>query len=413
MRRILPFLLFFLALVSISHLNANPQGENHYTCPVEDAPLNPDIVYQLPAEEMLPEGVAFISKQTADWSHETLNIPAAHKIGKGKGAKIAILDTGIDANHPEFRGRILAAKNFTTSRSGASDVNGHGTHCAGIAAAGDDGEGTIGIAPEAQIVVGKVLGDGGSGLTSWIAAAIVWAVDDQAVDVISLSLGSSSPDARLRDAIQYATSKGVVVVAAAGNEGPRDGTVGYPGAYPETICVGSIGQSSVVSRFSSRGPEVFLAAPGEQILATYPGGRFARLSGTSMATPAVAGLVAVIQGHLKSTGRPRLTPEEMKKLLITTILDLDPNGRDRATGYGMPQLFRALVALPDPKPPVDPPTPPTPPVDPPLPPVGGSVLIKLEDLSPAKQKEVLARWPNFKYFEIRNKIEVIVHAEEK
>jgi len=392
---------------------AGPPKETPYQTPAQrdDAP---ETVYQLPPAEMIPEGVSFIAAQTEDWSHKPLGIPEAHKIAKGKGSKICILDTGFDPDHAEFRGRVKASKNFTSDRN-AFDGNGHGTHTLGTAGAADDGEGTKGIAPEADLYVGKVLSNSGSGLTSWIAAGIYWAVDDCAVDVISMSLGSSSYDQRLHDAVKYAVSKGVVVVAAAGNEGPQQDTVGYPGGHPETICVGSIGQTGRVSSFSSRGPEVFLAAPGEQILATLPGNRYGRLSGTSMATPAVAGIVTVAQGHAKVKLGRRLTPAEVKAILVKTIADIDPAGRDTNTGWGLPLLVKVLGEidkLATPVPPVDPPKPP---VDPPVTPLPGkpSVTINLSDLSAEKQKEILAKFPGFTAIHLIPGIDVIIEVKEK
>lgn len=392
-----------------------PVAETPYKTPAQPNEEAPETVYRLPPAEMIPDGVTFISAQTEDWSHKPLGIPEAHKIAKGKNGKLCILDTGFDPDHAEFRGRVKASKNFTSDRT-AYDSNGHGTHTLGTAGAADDGEGTKGIAPEAELYVGKVLSNSGSGLTSWIAAGIYWAVDDCAVDVISMSLGSSSYDQRLHEAVKYAVSKGVVVVAAAGNEGPQQDTVGYPGGHPETICVGSIGQTGRVSSFSSRGPEVFLAAPGEQILATLPGNRYGRLSGTSMATPAVAGIVTVAQGHAKVKLGRRLTPAEVKAILVKTIADIDPAGRDTNTGYGLPLLVKVLgeidkMAAPTP-PPVDPPKPPVePPVNPPTP-GKPAVTINLSDLPLEKQKEILAKFPGFTAIHLVPGIDVIIEIKE-
>lgn len=400
MRWIVGCFLFGLSL-------AFAAGDKTYVTPVDRPNGLGEIVYQLPAEEMLPEGICFLSSQTEDWSHKALNIAESRKFTKGKGGKLAILDTGIDSSHPEFRGRIKASKNFTNSPS-AGDMNGHGTHCAGIAAAADDGEGTVGIAPECDLYIAKVLNDRGMGLTSWIAEAVKWAVDDCGVDVISMSLGAPSYDGVLHEAIKYAVSQGVIVVAAAGNEGPGNNTVGYPGGHEEVICVGSTGQNGLVSRFSSRGPQVFLGAPGEAILATLPANRFGRLSGTSMATPAVAGEVVLIQAFRKTQGKDRLTPHEVKEILFKTIVDIDPKGKDVATGWGRPEIAKALEVLakvPNPMPPPDPKP------DPKPEPIPDSVFIYPADLTEEKLSEILKKWPNFKYLEIRNKIEVIVHVE--
>lgn len=156
------------------------------------------------------------------------------------------------------------------------------THCCGIIAARDNALGVVGVAPKANLVIGKVLGDSGSGSSQSVAAGVKWAAD-QGVDIISMSLGSSQPDSSIKSAIQYAVGKGVYVVCAAGNDGPGPNTVDYPGRWPEVIAVASTNQAGQVSNYSSRGPEVDIAAPGEQIVSTYLNGTLAKLSGTCLA----------------------------------------------------------------------------------------------------------------------------------
>lgn len=289
---------------------------------------------QLPEQELIPEKLSLKADVTPDWGVDAMKLPDAWKVSKGKGVRVAILDTGIDTNHPDLAGKIVANRDFTGSRNGAADVQGHGTHCTGIA---------LRVAPDAEFINGKVLGDGGSGSSLGIAAGIDWAVEAGA-DVISMSLGSSAPDSRIRSACQRAVARGVIVIAAAGNEGPSEGTVGYPGGFPEVVCVASTNKAGQVSRFSSRGPRVDIAAPGESIRSTYPGGRYAVLSGTSMATPQIAGVAALAVSHARTQNK-KLTTDEFRELVMKSASDLPPPGRDTASGAGFVRPVELLAAL--------------------------------------------------------------------
>jgi subtilisin len=313
-----------------------------------------DPVYTLPPGEVLPGELSVMAGQVPDWGSAKLKLTDAWKLTRGKGVRVAVLDTGVDRNHPDLAGRIVAAKDFTNSPNGSADVQGHGTHCIGIVASNDNDTGTVGVAPECEILAGKVLGDNGSGLSTWIAAGIDWAVESKA-DVISMSLGSSAPDNRIRGAVQRAVAAGVIVIAAAGNEGPREGTVGFPGGFPECVCVASTNVRDLISSFSSRGPRVDVAAPGEAVKSTYPGGRYATLSGTSMATPQVAGVAALAVAHARAKGKT-LTPDGFRELLGRTSRDLPPPGRDTAAGVGLIQPVELLAAIGGPDVPPPPPT---------------------------------------------------------
>lgn len=322
----------------------------------------PDTEYKLPPNELAPDQV-LVSQEAgdvADWGHATIGVADAWKVTKGKGATVAILDTGCDQSHRDLKAQLVMAKDFTGSRSGSSDVNGHGSHCAGIVLASENGVGMIGVAPEARLLVGKVLSDSGSGLSTWIAAGIDWAVENGA-DVISMSLGSGSPDSRIGAAVQRALDRGVIVVAAAGNEGPREGTAGWPGSFPGVVCVAAVDVNQKVANFSSRGKSVVVAAPGVNVRSCYPGDRFATMSGTSMATPYVAGCAALYVAHAKARGQ-KVSPAEFAKAVETTSKDLPPAGRDTASGFGLVQPAKLL------------PQDGTDPVIPPLPPVVGDRL---------------------------------------
>jgi len=215
----------------------------------------------------------------------------------GASVSVAVLDTGI-ALHPDLEGRIVACADFTEPATGMADGscddrNGHGTHVAGIIAAdgGADGKGIYGIAPAADLLVYKVCDDAGSCFADDIAAAIRTAAD-AGVRVINLSFGADAPSDLIADAVAYAASKDILVIAAAGNDGPYPDSVDYPAAIPGVLAVASMDADAVIPEWSSRGDKVEAVAPGVNIESTFTGGGYAILSGTSLAAPHVAGLAA-------------------------------------------------------------------------------------------------------------------------
>ncbi|MGH7142570.1 MAG: S8 family serine peptidase [Planctomycetota bacterium] len=241
-------------------------------------------------------------------------IGAAPGIGMntGTGVVIAIVDSGIDLTHPDLQANIIGGTNIINSSLTANDDNGHGSHCAGIAAAAHNGVGVIGVAPDAKLLAVKVLDSTGSGYDSDIGDGIVWATDNGA-QVINLSVGGTDPSSYLLNAVQYAASKDVILCAAAGNSGPPtsgNDDITYPAAYSECIAVtawcdldgtsaatgakdawGDLDES--LASFSCTGPEVAFTAPGVDIYSDYMNGGYATLSGTSMATPHVSGTAAL------------------------------------------------------------------------------------------------------------------------
>lgn len=233
------------------------------------------------------------------WGMTKIQAPEAWSVTTGApDVKIAILDTGIDQDHPDLASKIVASQNFTTS-STVDDLYGHGTHCAGIAAAiTNNSIGVTGVGFNTSLMNGKVLDDTGSGYYSWIANGITWATDNGA-KVISMSLGGSSGSSTLENAVNYAWSKGVVVVAAAGNNGNTASF--YPAYYANCIAVAATDQNDAKASFSTYGSWVDVAAPGVSIYSTMPNHtnsigltNYGSLSGTSMATPHVAGLAGLV-----------------------------------------------------------------------------------------------------------------------
>ncbi|WP_435332492.1 S8 family peptidase [Haloarchaeobius sp. TZWWS8] len=250
--------------------------------------------------------------ETLPWGIDRVDAEVAHANGNtGAGADIAILDTGIDSDHPDLQANLGAGKSFYSCQEQGGggkgkkpretrcietwdDDHDHGTHCAGIAGGVHNDLGVVGVAPGATLHAVKVLNKDGSGRWSVIAAGIEY-VADQGWDVGSLSLGGSSGSQAVADACKYAVDNGVVLVAAAGNAGPCSDCVGYPAAYPEVVAVSSTESDDDLSYFSSTGPEVDIAAPGTSVYSTVKDGGYDWFSGTSMATPHVSGAAALLR----------------------------------------------------------------------------------------------------------------------
>jgi subtilisin len=268
------------------------------------------------------------SSQTLPWGIDRVDAEVAHSNGDtGEGADIAILDTGIDSDHPDLVDNLGDGVAFVNSRGKYAedwdDDHDHGTHCAGIAAAVDNGEGVVGVAPAATLHAVKVLSKSGSGRFSDVAAGIEYTAN-QGWDVASMSLGAASGSQTIEKAVNYAYGKGVLVVVAAGNSGECTDCVGYPAAYSNAVAVSSTDRSDDLSSFSSTGPEVEIAAPGEAIYSSIPGG-YDTFSGTSMACPHVSGAAALLMaaGYTNTEARDRLT---------ATAEDLGLSATDQGAG---------------------------------------------------------------------------------
>ncbi len=293
--------------------------------------------------------IADIIPSDPDWSAQyglvNIRAPSGWSLSTGSPAvTIAIIDTGVDLGHPDLSAKIVGGHDFVNNDNSAQDDNGHGTHVAGIAAAvTNNGRGVAGVSWGARIMPVKVLDAAGNGTFADVAAGITWAADHGA-QVINLSLGGTSASSVLQDAVDYASAKGVVIVAAAGNYGAN--FVLYPARFPNVIAVAATDSTNARADFSDYGPEVDVAAPGVDILSTFPGG-YGYLSGTSMSTPFVAGLAAILRG-IPGSGSPDAIAFDME----STALDLGPSGPDSFYGYGLIQMDAAirLVLPPTPTP---------------------------------------------------------------
>lgn len=281
------------------------------------------------------------------WGLHKVEAPAAWETTTGSaGVSIAILDTGVDSNHPDLAAKVVSHVNFTDS-STANDIHGHGTHVAGIAAASTNNSiGVAGLGYDSSIMNVKVLSDDGFGYYSWIADGIVWAADNGA-QVINMSLSGDSASSTLEQAINYAWSQGVVVVAAAGNQGGS--TPRYPAYYANCIAVAATDSDDARASWSNYGSWIDVAAPGVSIYSTVKGTGYANKSGTSMAAPHVAGLAALLFTVVSDdNGNGRLN-DEVGARIKATCDDIGVSG----IGAGRINAARA-VALeqtdPDPEP---------------------------------------------------------------
>nr|WP_245855562.1 S8 family serine peptidase [Bacillus oleivorans] len=284
----------------------------------------------------------------------------------GDNIRVAVLDTGTYTDHVDLVENVEQCKDFSlfffSMRNGScNDINGHGTHVAGtvLANGGADGQGIYGVAPEAKLWSYKVLGDLGFGFSDDIANAIKHAADEGnrlGVNVvISMSLGSSSKDSLIADAVTYATNQGALVVAAAGNSGPDPGTIGYPGGLADAVAVAALENVQEngnyrVSDFSSRGisggagdyviteGDVELSAPGSAIESTWNDGGYNTISGTSMATPHISGLAAKIWAEYPSLSNTQLRAELQNRARANDINggQYAATGDDIASGFGFP-----------------------------------------------------------------------------
>jgi subtilisin family serine protease len=274
------------------------------------------------------------------WGLPAVNAPAAWETVTGSSdVTIAVLDTGIDASHPDFAGRIVAGYDFVNGDANPDDDHGHGTTVAGIAGAnGNNSLGVAGVDWQARLMPVKVLSASGSGYLSDVAQGIVWATDHGA-QVINMSLSGSSGSSVLAQAVDYAYGRGTTLVAGSGNNGTD--TIGYPAVYPKVIAVGALNKE-LLATFSNYGSGLSLVAPGYGIYTTLRGGGYVKTSGTSMSTPFVAGLAAVMYGH-----DPSLSPAEVEGIMRDTATDLGDPGFDIYFGYGRIDMARALAALTD------------------------------------------------------------------
>jgi len=294
---------------------------------------------------------------------DKVNVFAAWDLSQGKGVTVAVLDTGVDLGHPDLKGNLVGGYNAISKTNNPKDMNGHGTHVAGIiAAVTNNSQGVAGVAPGAKIMPIKVLGENGGGDLGSIVDGIQWATDNGA-QVINMSLGGPIESPSWSEAVKYAAKKNVVVVAAMGNERDAGNPMNQPAATPGVIAVGATDPDDKITTFSSFGEWISVSAPGFAIKSTFPtyscetykafkknpeyfpaetkiALKYSAISGTSQASPVVAGVVALMKAK-----NPAITSAMVRKALMSTAVDLGTKGFDEDFGAGRIDAAKALKAI--------------------------------------------------------------------
>jgi subtilisin family serine protease len=296
--------------------------------------------------------------QTIDWGTNVLNIPEIHDMGfKGSGVKVAIIDTGVDKEHPDLVGGVVDIINRTSE--GFKATHGHGIGVAGVIGARDNTTGILSPAPLCEMYGIKAMRESGGGSLSEIIKGVEAAIEI-GVHVINLSLGTTANVPQFEAVIKKAVNAGIYVICSAGNAG-RDNSVVYPARYPLAFAIGATNQAGNVSAFSSRGWEVDIAAPGERVLTSWKNKSYARVSGTSFSAPYVSGLFALFIEAGIAINHNKIT---------STAIDIEEPGQDTKSGHGLIdpisfiKKYRYVTPAPTPTPVSPSPTPvPVPPVD--------------------------------------------------
>jgi len=261
----------------------------------------------------------------SNWALRSFKIKKLHQYTKGKNVKVLVCDTGCSHRdiHP------VKLKDFT-GKNNPKDYVGHGNHVSGII--GADGK-FLGIAPECELYVAKVLGDDGTGSYKWLANGLEWGLE-QDVDIVNLSLGGEVEDQTIKEICDEYDRQGKIIFCAAGNSNDQ---IDFPGKLQSTIAVGAVNKSWQKAYFSDFGPRLIVMAPGVELLGPYLNNGYARLTGTSMASPIVASIAA-----LKKSLQPDLNKEKCIEYFKKTCRDIEKPGWDEKTGYGIIQPGKFL-----------------------------------------------------------------------
>lgn len=281
----------------------------------------------------IPEGVKMI-KAPEIWEESK----------KGEGVVVAVLDTGCQVDHPDLKDRIIGGRNFTKdynrNPNNFNDNNGHGTHVSGTIAATENNFGVMGVAPLSKLLIVKVLNKNGSGNYKEIIDGIKYATNwrgknNERVRIISMSLGGELDLPKLHEAVINAVNNNILVICACGNNGDNNyktDEFSYPAAYSEAISVGAVDFNRKIAKYSNSNDNVDLVAPGNDILSTYLNGKFAKLSGTSMATPHISGAAALLINKYEAEFGRTLTEPEIYAQLIKKTTALGYNKKIEGNG---------------------------------------------------------------------------------
>lgn len=298
---------------------------------------HPDSIYAEPNYLLLPNRVPNDTLYTRyQWNLPMIGMEQTWEMTRGSSdVVVAVVDTGVDLHHPEFKGKLVPGYNVLGDNNVPQDDNGHGTHVSGIIAARtNNAEGVAGMSWNSKIMPVKAIGADGSGTAFDIAQGIRWATDHGA-DVINLSVGNYTPSAALKEACAYAFAHDVVLIAATGNDNTDQ--PGYPAAYPEVLGVSAVDHVKRRAEFSNYGDYVDVVAPGVDIASTYISSDYAALSGTSMACPHVTALASLIRSV-----NPNLPNRKVIEIIQKTAIDLGAPGKDPLFGYGLINVNAAV-----------------------------------------------------------------------
>lgn len=340
-----------VARKSVRQINTDvvkvPQGST-VSETIEKYKKLPEVEYAEPnflAKASLTPSDTLFGKQ---WNLKKILSEESYDISKGGGVVIAVVDTGVDNNHSDLSGLVLQGYNAIDGSNNSTDDHGHGTHVAGIASAQtDNGNGVASVSFQSQVLPVKVLNKDGVGTYGDVSEGITYSADNGA-RIINLSLGGSSDSETLKRAVNYALSKGSLLVAAAGNDG-NDAPV-YPAAYKGVLAVSASDSNDNLASFSSYGNNIFVSSPGVSVISSVPGGSYASWSGTSMAAPHLAGLLALQLSYKPSMTNSEAIDAVKKNAEKVGPYSYDQNGWNPYFGYGRISAGKTLTSLSSPSP---------------------------------------------------------------
>lgn len=272
--------------------------------------------FRIPKPEL--EAVFLSASQVVDWGLLKHKIPSLWDKTQGEGVRVAILDSGSPV-HIDTCHSILDNKTFIGKDSIDEDMVGHGIFCTGIVAANNNEFGVVGVAPKSSVVFCRVLKSSGAGNPSHIIKGIEYAIENN-VDIISISFGARQDVPEIKEVIKKAYDRGIVLVAAAGND-KVENSVNYPARYEEVISVGAVNESDTIADFCSKGYKVDVYAPGVYITSTYLNHSYACMSGTSFATPFVAGIIALAISLRRKNKKPIIVKDIIELIKTTPLRD--------------------------------------------------------------------------------------------
>jgi len=308
--------------------------------PALAAEVPPDEIGTIEADPLVEsvemDGMAYALEEVLPWGVDRVDAELVHPTNKGAGVKVAILDSGIDLDHPDLN--VVGDVTFVEGTTSGDDTYGHGTRVAGIVAALDNDIGVIGVAPEVELYAVRVMMNGGGVLWSDAIAGINWSWKN-GMHVINMSFGSpNEPPPSYYNSIKQAYKKGVVLVAGAGNRGDLglEDSVIYPAKYSQVIAVGATDDTDTRPADSSTGPDLELVAPGVSIYSTAMGGGYGYMTGTSTSSPHAAGVAALLIASGVTDN------DEVRARLQQTAHDLGNPGWDEEYGYGLVDAYQAV-----------------------------------------------------------------------